>query len=208
MVTAFNCDVLQPFPVKLPPLLRYLSKVSSRDQLTSFFCRRLIGARTKHDEHRQAAGASQTVAIILRHLPNRGTHHGQVSYCRCANAGWLRARDHPRGDAHVWRRQRQRASASTSRRNTASANANQIRAATTTSAVAGAAVQRAAGYATVAGASVQLERTPKEECELLSDREEARLCAQYPQRESILNSAVLRNESVHISAGVRLRLMR
>jgi hypothetical protein len=52
------------------------------------------------------------------------------------------------------------------------------------------------------------KETPKEECELLSDREEARLCAQYPQRESILNSAVLRNESVHISAGVRLRLMR
>jgi hypothetical protein len=33
--------------------------------------------------------------------------------------------------------------------------------------------------------------TPKKECELLRDREEARLCVQYPLRESILNSAVL-----------------
>ena len=46
--------------VKLPPLLRYLSKVSSRDQLTSFFCRRLIGARTKRGEYRQAAGAASS----------------------------------------------------------------------------------------------------------------------------------------------------
>jgi hypothetical protein len=49
------------------------------------------------------------------------------------------------------------------------------------------------------------KETPKEECEPLPDREEARLCAQYPQRESILNSAVLRNEPVHISAGVRFQ---
>jgi len=34
------------------------------------------------------------------------------------------------------------------------------------------------------------KETPKEECELLRDREEARLCVQYPVRESILNSLV------------------
>jgi len=40
------------------------------------------------------------------------------------------------------------------------------------------------------------KETPKEECELLPDREEARLCVQYPGREAILNSLVLRLDSV------------
>jgi hypothetical protein len=46
------------------------------------------------------------------------------------------------------------------------------------------------------------EETPKEECELLPDREEARLCVQYPQRESILNSAIL-GRPAHSIVGVR-----
>jgi hypothetical protein len=46
------------------------------------------------------------------------------------------------------------------------------------------------------------KETPKEECELLSDREEARLCVQYPLRESILNSLVL-GHPVQSIVGVR-----
>jgi hypothetical protein len=49
------------------------------------------------------------------------------------------------------------------------------------------------------------KETPKEECGRLPDREEARLCVQYPLRESILNSAVLGTGQVHISAGVRFQ---
>jgi TonB family protein len=43
--------------------------------------------------------------------------------------------------------------------------------------------------------------TPKEECKLLSDREEVRLCVQYPLRESLLNSLVDRD--VPSTVGVR-----
>jgi TonB family protein len=46
--------------------------------------------------------------------------------------------------------------------------------------------------------------TPKEECELLWDREEARLCAIYPLRESILNSLVDRD--VPSIVGVRYKV--
>jgi hypothetical protein len=44
----------------------------------------------------------------------------------------------------------------------------------------------------------------KEDCELLPDREEARLCVRYPQRESILNSLVDR-AVVHSYVGVRFQ---
>ena len=33
--------------------------------------------------------------------------------------------------------------------------------------------------------------TPKEECQQLGDREEAQLCEEYPERETLLNSLVL-----------------
>ena len=49
------------------------------------------------------------------------------------------------------------------------------------------------------------KETFKEECELLPDREEARLCVQYPLRESILNSLVL-GHPVRSIVGVRYKV--